>query len=270
MKAEKIQIDSGKIYAISSNDVRAEISNTEFLHGFEINGYVIPLLKDGIYPSPSGLQMTVKDEDWIDRCKKRESCKCKDVCLEAYNDNGNTKVCTLSFAQEEEAKEKLVGKVFKTCNGKANNIGICDTCCHPIQTTSVYCGRLIETKSQEESTPKEQPDFESLLQHIIGSFEEAPVDFLGTGSSHTSADREHKKWIKTYTKEIQSVREYVQCLQERNAKMEEENKRLEIAELKSAARIKELEEENKLLFTQKELERARRESLQIQLKSKTQ
>jgi len=52
-------------------------------------------------------------------------------------------------------------KVFTTCNGRANNLGVCDICFQPIQTTSVYCGRLIEVPQPTEVQTAEDCLFKS-------------------------------------------------------------------------------------------------------------
>lgn len=45
------------------------------------------------------------------------------------------------------------------------------------------------------------------LEEIENCFIEAPIDFLGTGSSSSAATREEKLWRKRYTKAIESIKE---------------------------------------------------------------
>lgn len=55
-------------------------------------------------------------------------------------------------------------KVLTTCNGKGMSNGLCDTCFQPLQTTSIYCGRLIEVVAPSEEVKLQGEDGTNVIK----------------------------------------------------------------------------------------------------------
>lgn len=51
---------------------------------------------------------------------------------------------------------------------------------------------------------------EEVINEIQALFEEAPVDFLGTGDNSTAADKEAKEWGNRVDKAVKALRDYTQ------------------------------------------------------------
>ena len=66
---------------------------------------------------------------------------------------------------------KLPLQYITTCDGQINNVGICEKCFQPAQTTSSFCGRQTVSNllPQEEQKPERKKSLEKIGSEILNS-----------------------------------------------------------------------------------------------------